>query len=111
MSHYRVHSPAWRTGSSVDMSARSTIELAGACIVMLTAFLAAVFWIQAGDAEAAQKGMRAVSLHEQHHTAIDTALLNRMSRLESKVDTNVVYLRVLEERSGTTINLLEALLK
>lgn len=74
------------------MSVRSTVELAGACVVLLTAFLAAIFWIQAGDAEAAQTGLQAVSLHESHHTTIDTAILNRLNRLEVKVDTNIAWL-------------------
>lgn len=73
------------------MSVRSAVEFTGALLGAVALIGACILWVQAGDAQAEQKATRALTGHIQtQHVRLDTALLNRLSRLETKVDSNVV---------------------
>lgn len=73
------------------MSVRSTIEVTGAFLGAVALIGACIIWVQEGDAQAVHKARVALTGHvHDAHTRMDTALLNRLSRLETKVDSNVV---------------------
>jgi len=85
------------------MSARSTIELAGASIAVVAGILAVVFWIQAGDAEAAQRAVQAVEQHELSHVAVNTAIIGRLHRLERMADSTATW----QARKGVLLESLD----
>lgn len=73
------------------MSVRSAVEFTGALLGAVALIGACIIWVQEGDAQAVHKAHMALTGHVyEAHTRLDTALLNRLSRLETKVDSNVV---------------------
>lgn len=73
------------------MSLRSAIEVTGAFLGAVALVGACIVWVQEGDAQAVVTARRALTGHVlEAHTRMDTAVLNRLSRLEMKVDSNVV---------------------
>lgn len=79
------------------MSLKATLSTAGAISGLLVPFALLLGYIESGDANASENSARNLRKHvEVYHTQVDTALLNRLSRLETKVDT--FYVKQAENR-------------